>query len=138
MTSRLFRAAFRLSSTGKLLGRSASAAPQARSRMKSLPSPALMLWPRLRPKRSNFPLAKSRKEPIMKIIKTMIVLALAFLPPAVVRAQLLEKKVLTLEAADKIAAAAETEAKRRNATVVIVVVDDGGYPLVLKRLKIGR
>src|SRR5438094_3160851 len=70
----------------------------------------------------------------MKIIKTMIVLALALLPPAVVRAQLLEKKVLTLEAADKIAAAAETEAKKRNATVVIVVVDDGGYPLVLRRL----
>ncbi|HYT53792.1 MAG TPA: heme-binding protein [Verrucomicrobiae bacterium] len=70
----------------------------------------------------------------MKIIKTMLVLALALLPPALVRAQLLEKKVLTLEAADKIAAAAETEAKKRNATVVIVVVDDGGYPLVLKRL----
>jgi uncharacterized protein GlcG (DUF336 family) len=70
----------------------------------------------------------------MKIIKTMIVLALALLLPAVVGAQLLEKKVLTLEAADKIAAAAETEAKKRNATVVIVVVDDGGYPLVLKRL----
>jgi glc operon protein GlcG len=46
----------------------------------------------------------------------------------------MEKKVLTLEAADKIAAAAEAEAKKRNATVVIVVVDDGGYPLVLKRL----
>src|SRR6266545_5148400 len=134
MTSRLFRVAFRLSSTGKSLERSASAAPQARSRMKSLPLPALMLWPRLRPKSSNFPLAKSRKEPIMKIIKTMLVLALALLPPALVRAQLLEKKVLTLEAADKIAAAAETEAKKRNATVVIVVVDDGGYPLVLKRL----
>ena len=70
----------------------------------------------------------------MKIIKTMIVLALALLLPAVVDAQLLEKKVLTLEAADKIAAAAEAEAKKRNATVVIVVVDDGGYPLVLKRL----
>src|SRR5437870_3508165 len=70
----------------------------------------------------------------MKIIKTMIVLALALLLPAVVGAQLLEKKVLTLEAADKIAAAAEIEAKKRNATVVIVVVDDGGYPLVLKRL----
>src|SRR2546422_3425240 len=134
MTSRLFRAAFRLSSTGKSLERSASAAPQARSRMKSLPSPALKLWRQLRHKRSNFPLAKSRKEPIMKIIRTMLVLALALLPPVLVRAQLLEKKVLTLEAADKIAAAAETEAKKRNATVVIVVVDDGGYPLVLRRL----
>lgn len=70
----------------------------------------------------------------MKIIKSLLVIALLLLSTAVVRAQLLEKKVLTLEAADRIAAAAEAEAKKRNATVVIVVVDDGGYPLVLKRL----
>jgi glc operon protein GlcG len=68
------------------------------------------------------------------MIKSLPLLALLLLPAASVRAQLLEKKVLTLEAADRIAAAAEAEAKRRNATVVIVVVDDGGYPLVLKRL----
>jgi glc operon protein GlcG len=49
-------------------------------------------------------------------------------------AQLAEKKILTLAAAEKIAAAAEIEANKRNATVVIVVVDDGGYPLVIKRL----
>jgi uncharacterized protein GlcG (DUF336 family) len=49
-------------------------------------------------------------------------------------AQLLEKKVLSLEAAEKVVSAAALEAKKRNATVVIVVVDDGGYPLVLKRL----
>lgn len=49
-------------------------------------------------------------------------------------AQLIEKKVLTLEAAEKVAAAAQEEAKKKNATVVIVVVDDGGYPLVMKRL----
>lgn len=44
------------------------------------------------------------------------------------------KKVLTLDAARRIAAAAEAEANRRRATVVIVVVDDGGYPLVIYRL----
>ena len=44
------------------------------------------------------------------------------------------KKVLTLEAAKKIAAAAEAEAKKRGATVVIVVVDDGGHLLLLERL----
>jgi glc operon protein GlcG len=44
------------------------------------------------------------------------------------------KRVLTLESAKKIAAAAEAEAERRHATVVVVVVDDGGYPLVLHRL----
>jgi uncharacterized protein GlcG (DUF336 family)/mannose-6-phosphate isomerase-like protein (cupin superfamily) len=74
----------------------------------------------------------------MKLVNGLIVgvimLALLIVPVATLRAQLLEKKVLTLEAADKIAAAAEAEAKKRNATVVIVVVDDGGYPLVLKRL----
>lgn len=70
----------------------------------------------------------------MKIMRSLVVAGLFLVMSSPVQAQLLEKKVLTLEAADKIAAAAEAEAKRRNATVVIVVVDDGGYPLVLKRL----
>ena len=70
----------------------------------------------------------------MKIFKIFIALTFFFLPGAGVHAQLQEKKVLTLEAAEKVAAAAEAEAKKRNATVVIVVVDDGGYPIVLKRL----
>jgi len=70
----------------------------------------------------------------MKIIKSLTLLAALLSYGAVARAQLIDKQVLTLEAADRIAAAAEMEAKKRNATVVIVVVDDGGYPLVLKRL----
>ena len=70
----------------------------------------------------------------MKVVKTLLVLVSFILTAGVLNAQLLEKKTLSLEAADKVAAAAETEAKKRNATVVIVVVDDGGYPLVLKRL----
>ena len=69
----------------------------------------------------------------MKRIETFIILLL-LLAPGVLHAQLLERKVLTLEAAETVAAAAAAEAKRRNATVVIVVVDEGGYPLVLKRL----
>ena len=44
------------------------------------------------------------------------------------------KKVLTLDSAKRITAAAEAEAAKRHSTVVIVVVDDGGYPLVLHRL----
>ena len=44
------------------------------------------------------------------------------------------KSVLTLEAAKRIGAAAEAEAKKRGATVVIVVVDDGGHVLYLERL----
>lgn len=51
-----------------------------------------------------------------------------------VEALLPTKQVLTLDAAKKIAAAAETEARKRGATVVIAVVDDGGYLLVLERL----
>jgi len=42
--------------------------------------------------------------------------------------------VISLAAAERIADAAQTEAQRRGATVVIVVVDDGGYPIVLRRL----
>src|SRR5262245_22448587 len=70
----------------------------------------------------------------MKIFNSLILVALFLLSASILQAQLLEKKVLTLEAADKVAEAAQMEAKKRNATVVIVVVDDGGYPLVLKRL----
>jgi glc operon protein GlcG len=66
---------------------------------------------------------------------TLIALAaLALLTPNSSKAQLLEKPVLTLAAAEKVAEAAAAEAKKRNATVVIAVVDDGGYPMVIKRL----
>src|SRR5712691_7752698 len=50
------------------------------------------------------------------------------------RAELPVKKVLTLDAAKKIAAAAEAEAMKRGSTVVICVVDDAGHLLVLHRL----
>ena len=70
----------------------------------------------------------------MKIIKNLIVLSLLLLPVSGLQAQLLDKKILTREAAERVAAAAEAEAKKRNAAAVIAVVDDGGYPLVLKRL----
>ena len=64
----------------------------------------------------------------------IISLVLLLSSSEVLHAQLIEKKVLSLEAAEKVAAAAALEAKKRNATVAIVVVGDGGYPLVLKRL----
>jgi glc operon protein GlcG len=63
-----------------------------------------------------------------------IVTLLTLLTVRGAEAQLAEKKILTLAAAEKIAAAAELEARKRKATVVIVVVDDGGYPLIVKRL----
>jgi uncharacterized protein GlcG (DUF336 family) len=49
-------------------------------------------------------------------------------------AQLADKKVLTLEAAKKIAAAAEVEARKNNWNVVIAVVDDGGHLVYLQRI----
>jgi glc operon protein GlcG len=61
--------------------------------------------------------------------------ALAFTLAAITaRAELPVKRVLTLNVAKKIAAAAEAEATKRGSTVVIVVVDDGGHLLVLERL----
>ena len=57
-------------------------------------------------------------------------LALSLAAPA----QLTTKKALTLDAARKIAAAAEVEAKKNNWNVVITVVDDGGVLLYLERM----
>jgi glc operon protein GlcG len=63
-----------------------------------------------------------------------IIFALCLSLAGFVKADLPSKKILTLDAAKKIAAAAEAEAKKRGATVVIVVVDDGGHLLLLERL----
>ncbi len=49
-------------------------------------------------------------------------------------AQTLEKRVLSLEAAKTIAAAAEAAARARGVGVVIAVVDDGGHLILLQRL----
>lgn len=49
-------------------------------------------------------------------------------------AQLADKKVLTLEGAKTVAAAAEAEARKNNWNVVIAVVDDGGHLVYLQRL----
>jgi len=49
-------------------------------------------------------------------------------------AQLAEKKVLTLAAAQKMIAAAQAEAERNHLAGVIAVVDDGGWPILLLRM----
>ncbi len=59
-------------------------------------------------------------------------LMVASTPPT--RAQTLDKKVLSLEAAKKIAAAAEHAAREKGVGVVIAVVDDGGHLILLHRL----
>jgi glc operon protein GlcG len=51
-----------------------------------------------------------------------------------VSAQLSEKKVLTLAAAQKMVAAAQAEAQRNHLAGVIAVVDDGGWPILLLRM----
>ena len=69
----------------------------------------------------------------MKSLRNILYSMLLVIAP-VVRAELPVKRVITLNVAKKIAAAAEAEANRRHLTAVIVVVDDGGYPLLLQRL----
>jgi len=60
-------------------------------------------------------------------------LLLLFLVP-VTKAQVMEKSVLTLDGAKKVAAAAAAEARRNNAGGVIAVVDDGGNLMYLERI----
>lgn len=45
-----------------------------------------------------------------------------------------QKPALTLDAARRVVAAAEAEAKKNAWPVVIAVVDDGGHPVLLERL----
>lgn len=67
--------------------------------------------------------------------RKVVALTLAFSALAgLSQAQVVTKKVLTLNAARKIAAAAEAEAQRKNARVVIAIVDDGGNLILLQRL----
>ncbi|HLI86516.1 MAG TPA: heme-binding protein [Bryobacteraceae bacterium] len=49
-------------------------------------------------------------------------------------AQLATKKVLTLEAAKAMAAAAQAEARKNNWTMAIAIVDDGGHLIYLERM----
>jgi glc operon protein GlcG len=67
-------------------------------------------------------------------IRTLLAAACLAAIVAPLRAELPSKRVLTLQAAKAIAAAAEAEALKRGSTVVIVVVDDGGHVLLLERL----
>lgn len=69
-----------------------------------------------------------------KKFKTLFVLALFGLLSFNASAQLADKKVLTLDGAKKVAAAAEAEARKNNWNVVIAVVDDGGNLLYLQRI----
>lgn len=67
----------------------------------------------------------------MRIFVVGLTLLAASLPGF---SQLATKKALTLEAAKKIAAGAEAEARKNNWNVVICVVDDGANLLYLQRM----
>jgi glc operon protein GlcG len=54
--------------------------------------------------------------------------------PTAASAQFAVKKVLTLEVARKVVAAAEAEAARNHLAGVVAVVDDGGWPILIERM----
>ena len=64
----------------------------------------------------------------------MLALAASFLLPLSSHAQLLDKKTLSLEAANKIIAGAIIEAKANNWAVDIAIVDEGGHLLSFQRM----
>ena len=73
----------------------------------------------------------------MTIVKKLFSVSVAILLAGMAlgdAAQTSDKKVLNLDGARKIAAAAEAEAKKNNWNVVIAVVDDGGHLLYLQRM----
>jgi glc operon protein GlcG len=71
---------------------------------------------------------------LLRALAVCTSLLFGFNSPASAAPELPVKKVLTLRVANQLADAAQAEAEKRNATVVITVVDDGGYPIVLRRL----
>ena len=64
----------------------------------------------------------------------MLALAASFLLPLSTHAQLLDKKTLSLDAANKIIAGAIIEAKANNWSVDIAIVDEGGNLLSFQRM----
>lgn len=75
-------------------------------------------------------------DPIRTMRKTLLLTMLAVLAlgtPKLANSQLLDTKVISLDAAKTVLAAAEAEAERNSWTVAIVVVDAGGQLIALHR-----
>ena len=70
----------------------------------------------------------------MQILRMLSVLALMFVCAALSAGKLATKKVLTLEIAKEIAAAAEAYARKHDWSVVITILDDGGNMIYLERM----
>jgi glc operon protein GlcG len=97
----------------------------------------LGVFPELDHQTISISLAWKAKEGTMTAYRRLIVSVsvIGFLAGvATASAQLMDKKGLTLEAAKKIAAAAEEEAVKNKWTVVIAIVDEGGNLVYLQRL----
>ena len=71
---------------------------------------------------------------VRKTIRLALAVVALTLSAQLATAQLGEKKVLTLAAAQKMIAAAQAEAERNHLAGVIAVVDDGGWPILLLRM----
>lgn len=70
----------------------------------------------------------------MKILtQWLLAFAVAAVGLGAAQAQMLDKKALTLEAAMKIAAAADAEAAKNNWNVSIAIVDEGGHLVLLHK-----
>jgi glc operon protein GlcG len=69
-----------------------------------------------------------------KTIGLALLTAALALPSPGTFAQLKEKKVLTLAAAQKMVAAAQAQAERDHLAGVIAVCDDGGWPILVLRM----
>ncbi len=67
------------------------------------------------------------------LTRCLFALALSLLAVTAAQAQLTDRKALTLEAAMKIAAAAEAEATKNNWNVSIAIVDEGGHLMLLHK-----
>ncbi|MBX9632242.1 MAG: heme-binding protein [Burkholderiales bacterium] len=65
--------------------------------------------------------------------RCLFALALSLFAATAAQAQLSDRKALTLEAAMKIAAAAEAEATKNNWNVSIAIVDEGGHLVLLHK-----
>ena len=72
-----------------------------------------------------------KKNQLLTIVSVMLLMLTIVFPST---AQLTTKKALTLEAAKKLAALAESEAMKNKWTMVIVIVDDGGNVMYLERM----
>src|SRR5271154_4585737 len=71
---------------------------------------------------------------VRKAVGLVLLTAALALPRQGAFAQLKEKKVLTLAAAQKMVAAAQAQAERDHLAGVIAVCDDGGWPILVLRM----